>query len=160
MWKHQNCCNVFSFFPFFMYHAAGASVSLHSEGKFEHEGFARWIDVLPACWDSDMVDKEQGYSLKEAPEARCEWTSIMFQMKRLHTHSISANISCKEVRTLQKWIFSWEGVTLNHITYLFPSCLKFASFENRGQEIITWMCEVTCICYIYLPLDIENSSSD
>ncbi len=86
------------FFPYNSTATCGRNTckpALCLRGSFEHEEFARWIDMLPACWDSDTGDKEQGNSLKEMPEACCEWTSIIFQMK--HLHIIDSQYQCKHL---------------------------------------------------------------
>lgn len=52
-----------------------------SGGGISMRDFARWINMLPACWNRDTGDKEQGYPLQEPPGAGCGWTSVMFHMK-------------------------------------------------------------------------------
>lgn len=49
--------------------------------------------MLHACRGGDMADGEQGYFLKVSPGARCERTSVMFEMK--HLHLIDAPYQCK-----------------------------------------------------------------
>lgn len=69
--------------------------------------------MLPACWDSDMGDKEQGYSLWELPAACCDWTSITFPMKHQLIIDRLLHVDAGTSRECP-----WKGATLSSLHHL------------------------------------------